>query len=108
MAGMSNAERTFCGKHMVRRQKGTFQVTEPQDRAFPNRAPRRKSRRPKEVPNETDGARTHDLRIKSPLLYQLSYGLNSLGLGVIVHTARCLNINARVVDHNAGRSEPIL
>jgi hypothetical protein len=28
--------------------------------------------------SETDGTRTHDLRIKSPLLYRLSYGLNVL------------------------------
>ncbi len=27
--------------------------------------------------NEPGGIRTHDLRIKSPLLYQLSYGLNT-------------------------------
>ena len=30
--------------------------------------------------NEPGGIRTHDLRIKSPLLYRLSYGLNDDGI----------------------------
>ncbi len=34
---------------------------------------RRNHRIPKELENEIAGARTRDLRIKSPLLYQLSY-----------------------------------
>ncbi len=39
------------------------------------RSRRRKSLPPKELGNEIAGARTRDLRIKSPLLYQLSYDL---------------------------------
>ena len=40
----------------------------------------------------TSGGRTHDKRIKSPLLYQLSYGPITLGIQRLFRTLRSLKV----------------
>jgi integrase len=72
----------FCSGILQRACQTMWQVYQRRGHGCDGRGSICRREAPTELPffgriNEPGGTRTHDLRIKSPLLYRLSYGLNS-------------------------------
>src|SRR5918994_2110106 len=73
---MPRRRRPCYGKRMRSTPMVTLLVTPARKQPRATTSNRRKQLTPKALLSEAVGARTQDLRIKSPLLYRLSYSLN--------------------------------